>query len=68
MARFGRLCGMYFEELEITGTSQNEQCMGTLAYVTEKLRIPQGIYSSASLGKPSWKGQGEKWKVSTLKE
>ena len=27
---------MQFEELEMTGTSQNEQCMSTLAQGTEK--------------------------------
>lgn len=51
---------MYFEELEMTGTSQNEQHMGTLVHVTKKLRIPQGLYSSCSLGSPNQKGQGEK--------
>lgn len=44
VARSGRLCGVQFEELEATGTSQNEQCISTLARVPENLRIPQPLY------------------------
>lgn len=51
VARSGRLCGVQFEELEVIGTSQNEQCISTLARVPENLRVPQSLYSSHSLVK-----------------
>lgn len=53
VARSGRLCGVQFEALEVTGTSQNEQCISTLAHVPKNLKIPPSLH----LVKTHWKEQ-----------
>lgn len=58
VTRSERLCGVQFEELEVTETSQNEQGISTLAHVPENLRIPQSLYSSHSLVQTHEKEQG----------
>lgn len=58
---------MQIEELEMTGTSQNEQFISTLAHVTAKVRIPQSLYSFYRLMSQIRENREKKWKALTLK-
>lgn len=61
VSRFGRLCGVQFEELEMTRTSQNKWNVSTLAGMTaKKHRIPQSLHCSNRVVKPNQKEEGGK--------